>query len=70
MEMQVFINFKCQTLDIFLKNRKGAILIKDFIERRFIVRIYGPQRFLVNAIDFIIQRPRMKRPYKGRITEL
>ena len=36
-------------------NRKGAILIKEFIGRWFIVRIFGPQSSLVNTIDFIIQ---------------
>ena len=47
----------------FLMNRKGAILIKKFIERSFRVRIYGSQCSLVNAIDIIIGCPRMMHPY-------
>ena len=54
----------------FLMNRKGAIFIKESIERSFIVRIFNPQCSLVNTIDFIIQCPRMKDPYQGTVTEM
>ena len=51
-------------------NPKGTIFIKEFVERWIIVTIYGPQCFLVNAIDFIIQCSRMKFPYQEAIIEL
>ena len=38
-------------------NFKEAIFIKEFIEKWFIVKIYGPRCYLVNAIDFIKQCP-------------
>ena len=40
-------------------NFKEAIFIKEFIEKWFTVKIYGPRCSLVNAIDFIIQYSRI-----------
>ena len=51
-------------------NYKGGSLIKEFIERLFIIRIYRSQCSLVNAIDAIIQSLRINHPYEGTIPEL
>ena len=48
-------------------NCKGDILIKEFIERLFTIRIHRSQCSLVNVIDSIIQCLRINHLYEGTI---